>query len=155
MLGCGVVGTGAAELAAAFGNEVRILDVNMNTMLAAKRSLPRQHHLHDLNRSNLEKCGESDARHHQHGILAGQGPQGCIVYREDLKLMKPGAMIVDVACDETAPSGLPGYHHDDPIYFVDGVMHYCVDNGPSAFSQTASMTTGPMPHPCLSAADGG
>ena len=40
MLGCGVVGTGAAELAAAFGNEVRILDVNMNTMLAAKKTSP-------------------------------------------------------------------------------------------------------------------
>ncbi len=40
MLGCGVVGTGAAELAASFGNEVRILDVNMNTMLAAKKTSP-------------------------------------------------------------------------------------------------------------------
>ena len=63
------------------------------------------------------------------------------VYREDLKLMKPGAMIVDVACDENgAIETCRDTTHDDPIYFVDGVMHYCVDNIPSAFSQTASVT---------------
>ena len=99
MLGCGVVGTGAAELAAAFGNEVRILDVNMNTMLAAKKTSPANITYMISNRSNLEKClRESDVI--INGILWAKDRKDHIVYREDLKLMKPGAMIVDVACDE-------------------------------------------------------
>ncbi|MFR7892875.1 MAG: alanine dehydrogenase [Dysosmobacter sp.] len=140
MLGCGVVGTGAAELVAAFGNEVRILDVNMNTMLAAKKTSPANITYMISNRSNLEKClRESDVI--INGILWAKDRKDHIVYREDLKLMKPGAMIVDVACDENgAIETCRDTTHDDPIYFVDGVMHYCVDNIPSAFSQTASVT---------------
>lgn len=140
MLGCGVVGTGAAELAAAFGNEVRILDVNMNTMLAAKKTSPANITYMISNRSNLEKClRESDVI--INGILWAKDRKDHIVYREDLKLMKPGAMIVDVACDENgAIETCRDTTHDDPIYFADGVMHYCVDNIPSAFSQTASVT---------------
>ena len=140
MLGCGVVGTGAAELAAAFGNEVRILDVNMNTMLAAKKTSPANITYMISNRSNLEKClRESDVI--INGILWAKDRKDHIVYREDLKLMKPGAMIVDVACDENgAIETCRDTTHDDPIYYVDGVMHYCVDNIPSAFSQTASVT---------------
>ena len=136
----GVVGTGAAELAAAFGNEVRILDVNMNTMLAAKKTYPANITYMISNRSNLEKClRESDVI--INGILWAKDRKDHIVYREDLKLMKPGAMIVDVACDENgAIETCRDTTHDDPIYFVDGVMHYCVDNIPSAFSQTASVT---------------
>ena len=89
------------------------------------------------NRSNLEKClRESDVI--INGILWAKDRKDHIVYREDLKLMKPGAMIVDVACDENgAIETCRDTTHDDPIYFVDGVMHYCVDNIPSAFSQTA------------------
>ena len=75
MLGCGVVGTGAAELAAAFGNEVRILDVNMNTMLAAKKTSPRQHHLHDLQPLQSGEVPAGVRRHHQRHPV-GQGPQG-------------------------------------------------------------------------------
>ena len=64
-----------------------------------------------------------------------------MINREDLKLMKPGAMIVDVACDEAgAVETCHDTCHTDPIYYVDGVMHYCVDNIPSAFGQTASTT---------------
>ena len=55
-----------------------------------------------------------------------------IIYREDLKIMKPGAMIVDISCDpeleiETShPTTI-----DDPLYVVDGVIHYAVDNTPA------------------------
>lgn len=50
-------------------------------------------------------------------------------------------MIVDVACDEAgAVETCHDTCHTDPIYYVDGVMHYCVDNIPSAFGQTASTT---------------
>ncbi|MFZ2258667.1 MAG: N(5)-(carboxyethyl)ornithine synthase [Clostridiaceae bacterium] len=62
-----------------------------------------------------------------------------IIYKEDLKTLKPGTMIVDVSCDpyleiETShPTTI-----DDPVYVVDGVIHYCVDNTPALFSHTVS-----------------
>ena len=55
--------------------------------------------------------------------------------------MKPGAMIVDVACDdEGAVETCRSTTHDDPVYKEEGILHYCVDNIPSAFAQTASIT---------------
>ena len=64
-----------------------------------------------------------------------------LVNREDLKLMKHGAIIVDVACDDNgAIESSVSTSHDDPVYYVDGILHYVVDNIPSAFSCTASQT---------------
>ncbi len=62
-----------------------------------------------------------------------------LIYREDLKKMKPGTMIIDVSCDpyleiETShPTTI-----DNPVYEVDGIIHYAVDNTPAMFSKTAS-----------------
>ena len=62
-----------------------------------------------------------------------------IIYREDLKKMKPGTLIIDVSCDpeleiETSrPTTI-----DDPVYEVDGVVHYAVDNTPAMFPKTVS-----------------
>ena len=139
IIGCGNVGLGAAELASAFGNTVRILDVSMDAMLAAKKYLPNVSFLIS-NRANIEKClKESDVL--INGILWPKHRKDHLVYREDLKLMKPGAMIVDVACDdEGAIETCRSTTHDDPVYREEGVLHYCVDNIPSAFSQTSSVT---------------
>ena len=139
IIGCGNVGLGAAELASAFGNTVRILDVDMNAMLAAKKYLPNVAFLIS-NRTNLVKClQESDVL--INGINWPKHRKDHLVYWEDLKLMKPGAMIVDVACDDNgAIETCRSTTHDDPIYTEEGVVHYCVDNIPSAFSQTSSVT---------------
>ena len=57
-----------------------------------------------------------------------------IIYKEDLKKMKPGTLIIDVSCDphleiETShPTTI-----DDPVYVVDGVIHYAVDNTPAMY----------------------
>ena len=62
-----------------------------------------------------------------------------IIYREDLKKMKPGTLIIDVSCDpeleiETStPTKI-----SDPVYTVDGVIHYAVDNTPAMFPKTVS-----------------
>lgn len=62
-----------------------------------------------------------------------------VIYREDLKKMKPGTLIIDVSCDpeleiETSrPTTI-----DDPVYEVDGVVHYAVDNTPAMFPKTVS-----------------
>jgi alanine dehydrogenase len=63
-----------------------------------------------------------------------------LINREDLKLMKPSAMIVDVACDdEGAVETCRSTTHDNPTYYEEGILHYCVDNIPSAFAKTASI----------------
>lgn len=62
-----------------------------------------------------------------------------VIYREDLKKMKPGTLIIDVSCDpeleiETSvPTKI-----SDPVYTVDGVTHYAVDNTPAMFPKTVS-----------------
>ena len=138
-LGCGNIGIGVAELACGMGNEVRILDVNMDVMLEAKKHLPNISFIIS-NRANLEKClRESDVI--INGIQWAKDRTDHIIYREDLKLMKRGSMIVDVACDDNgAVETCRSTTHDNPVFYAEGVLHYCVDNIPSAFSQTASVT---------------
>ena len=140
IIGCGNVGLGAAEFAAALGNEVRILDVNMEAMLAARKYMPGNVTFLMSNRANLEKClRESDVL--LNAILWPKDRKDHIVYREDLRLMKKGAMVVDVACDDGgAIETCRSTTHDNPVFREEGVLHYCVDNIPSGFSQTASVT---------------
>ncbi len=62
-----------------------------------------------------------------------------LIYRSDLKMMKPGSMIIDVSCDESM--GIESSHPtsiSDPIYVIDNVIHYAVDHTPALFYKTAS-----------------
>lgn len=128
-LGCGNIGIGVAELACGMGNEVRILDVNMDVMLEAKKYLPDVSFMIS-NRANLEKClKESDVI--INGIQWAKDRKDHIIYREDLKLMKRGSIIVDVACDDNgAVETCRSTTHDDPVFYEEGILHYCVDNIP-------------------------
>lgn len=140
IIGAGNVGLGAAELAASFGNEVRILDVYMDGMLAAKKTMPPNVQFLFSNRDNLVKClKETDVL--LNAILWPKHRKDHLVNREDLHLMKKGACVIDVACDDNgAIETCRSTTHDNPIYREEGVLHYCVDNIPSAFAQTASTT---------------
>ena len=140
IIGCGNSGLGACELASAFGCKVNVLDINYNAMLEAKKYMPGNVNFLFSNRTNLVNClKETDVL--INCILWPKTRKDHLVNREDLKLMKAGAMIVDVACDdEGAIETCRSTTHDDPIYKEEGVVHYCVDNIPSAFAQTASTT---------------
>lgn len=140
IIGCGHSGLGACELASAFGCKVNVLDINYNAMLAAKEVMPSNVSFMFSNRANLLAClKESDVL--INCILWPKTRKDHLVNREDLKLMKSGAMIVDVACDdEGAIETCRSTCHTDPVYYEEGIMHYCVDNIPSAFAQTASTT---------------
>lgn len=140
VIGAGHAGMGAAELAAAFGCEVRILDVSLEKMEDAKQKLPANAEMLYSTRSNLLKCLK-DTDVLINCILWPKTRKDHLINREDLKLMKPGAMIIDVSCDdEGAIETSHSTTHDNPVYFVDGILHYAVDNIPSAFSQTASVS---------------
>ena len=148
IIGAGNSGVGAAELAAGFGNTVRILDVNMKAMEAAKAKLPANVSFMISNRENLVKClRDSDVI--INCILWPKHRKDHLINKADLALMKPSAMIVDVACDdEGAVETCRSTTHDDPVYYVDGILHYCVDNIPSAFARTASimLATATLPY---------
>ncbi len=138
IIGCGNSGLGAAELAAGFGNDVRILDINTQAMENAKKILPENVTFLMSNRENLVQClKESDVL--INCILWPKHRKDHLVNREDLKLMKPNAMIIDVACDdEGAVETCRSTTHNNPVYHEEGILHYCVDNIPSAFARTAS-----------------
>ncbi|WP_353097727.1 alanine dehydrogenase [Tissierella praeacuta] len=140
IIGAGNSGVGAAELASAFGNKVTMLDIDIDKMEKVRKSLPANVEFLISNRSNLEMCLErTDVL--MNCILWPKWRKDHLVSKDMLRMMKKGALIVDVACDDAgAIETCRSTTHDDPIYEVDGITHYCVDNIPSAFSQTATQT---------------
>lgn len=156
IIGCGWSGVGAAEIAAALGNKVTMLDISIKAMEKAKAKLPSNVEFLYSNRENLLTClRESDVV--INCILWNKTRKDHLVYRSDLGMMKPGAMIIDVACDDSgAVETCQSTTHADPVYYEEGVLHYCVDNIPSAFSRTASVMLSAVTLPfALSIADRG
>lgn len=140
IIGCGNSGLAAAELAAGCGNKVSVLDVSWKALNRARGKLPANVELLYSDRENLTTClKRCDVL--INCISWDKTRRDHLVNREDLALMKPGAMIVDVACDDHgAIETCESTTHDDPVYEVDGVLHYAVDNIPSGFAATASRT---------------
>lgn len=139
IIGAGAAGIGAAELAAGFGNKVVVLDIDLDKLEEAKYKLPTNVELLYSNRTNLEKCLESTDII-INCLLWNKTRKDHLIYREDLKLMRQGSVIVDVSCDEQgAIETCRATSHNNPIYNVDGIIHYAVDNIPSAFSETATI----------------
>ncbi|MDE3238520.1 MAG: alanine dehydrogenase [Paracoccaceae bacterium] len=142
VIGGGVVGTHAARVAAGMGADVTVLD----------RSLTRMRYLDDIygrdfktvyaSASNTaELVAEADMVIGAVLIPGAAAPK--LVTRAQLSTMKPGAAIVDVAidqggCFETSRATT----HQDPIYEVDGIMHYCVANMPGAVARTSTLALG-------------
>lgn len=138
IIGGGVVGTNAAKMAVGVGAEVTILD----------RSLPRLRELDDLfggavrtlysKQINLEEeVAEADAVIGAVLVPGASAPK--LVSRAMLSTMKPGAVLVDVAIDQGGcfETSKPTTH-DNPVYIVDDVVHYCVANMPGAVPKTSS-----------------
>lgn len=148
IIGAGGAGMGAAEFAAGLGNKVIILDINIENLEKAKNVLPPNVELLISNDSNIKTVlKECDVL--INCILWPKWRKDHLVSREMLKTMKTGALIVDVACDdEGAIETCRSTSHKDPVYFEEGIMHYCVDNIPSAFSNTStvSLCTATLPY---------
>ncbi|SFO88064.1 alanine dehydrogenase [Tranquillimonas alkanivorans] len=142
VIGGGVVGTHAARVAAGMGAEVTVLD----------KSLPRMRYLDDVFggvfRTRYASAGNTAEMVAQADMVVGAvlipgaaAPK--LVSRAQLSEMKPGAAIVDVAIDQGGcfETSRPTTH-EDPIYEVDGIMHYCVANMPGAVARTSTLALG-------------
>jgi alanine dehydrogenase len=149
VIGGGVVGTQAARVAAGMGAEVLVLD----------RSLPRLRHLdeafgclfrtaHASAGTIAEAVAEADLVIGAVLIPGAAAPK--LVTRAQLSTMKRGAAIVDVAIDQGGcfETSRPTTH-EDPVYEVDGVMHYCVANMPGAVARTSTLGLGNATLPFL------
>ncbi|WP_299735086.1 alanine dehydrogenase [uncultured Roseobacter sp.] len=142
VIGGGVVGTHAAKIAAGMGADVTVLD----------RSLPRLRYLDDVfggtfktsyasAGNTLELAQAADMIIGAVLIPGAAAPK--LISRAQLSQLKPGAALVDVAidqggCFETSKATT----HQDPIYDVDGIMHYCVANMPGAVARTSTIALG-------------
>jgi alanine dehydrogenase len=139
ILGGGVVGTQAAKMAAGLGARVTILDVSLHRLRYLDDVMPSNVVLEYSNRHNiLEAIGRADLLVGAVLLPGAKAPH--LVLKSDLKLMKKGAVIVDVAVDQGGcVETVRPTTHEDPIYVVEGVIHYCVANMPGAVPHTSTL----------------
>jgi alanine dehydrogenase len=139
VIGGGVVGTNAAKMACGMGAKVYLLDTNLDRLRYLSDIMPKNCFPLMSNPTTLRTLlGEADLVVGAVLIPGAVAPK--LITREMLGYMKKGSVIVDVAidqggCVETAKATT----HDDPIYEVDGIIHYCVANMPGAVSMTSTM----------------
>ncbi|MDV6315180.1 alanine dehydrogenase [Idiomarina sp. HP20-50] len=139
IIGGGVVGTNAAKMAIGLGAEVTILD----------RSLPRLRELDDIFAGRVQTVYSTvdaiDKYSREADLVVGAvlipgaaAPK--LLTRDNIGNMKPGSVLVDVAidqggCFETSKATT----HQDPVYIIDDVVHYCVANMPGGVARTSTI----------------
>jgi alanine dehydrogenase len=156
IIGGGIVGTNAAKMACGLGAKVYMLDSNLDRLRYLSDVMPKNCFVLMSNPAAIRNLlPEADLLVGAVLIPGAMAPR--LVTREMLGLMKKGSVIVDVAidqggCIETAKPTT----HDDPIFEVDGIIHYCVANMPGAVSMTSTMalTNATLPY-ALQIADKG
>jgi alanine dehydrogenase len=139
VLGGGIVGSNAARMAAGLGARVVILDVSLNRLRYLADVMPANVTTLYSNRYNvLEQIKDADLVVGAVLLPGAKAPN--LIRRDDLKTMAPGSVIVDVAVDQGGcVETIKATTHEDPIYVVDGVIHYGVANMPGAVSRTSTL----------------
>lgn len=139
ILGGGIVGVNAAKMACGLGAKVYLLDTNIDRLRYLSDVMPKNCVLLMSNPATVRTLvTQADLVVGAVLIPGAKAPR--LITREMLPTMKKGAVIVDVAidqggCFETSKATT----HTDPIYIVDGVVHYCVANMPGGVAKTSTM----------------
>lgn len=139
ILGGGVVGTNAAKMAAGLGARVTIMDVNLERLRYLDDIMPANvQGLFSTRYAIRKQIGDADLIIGAVLIPGAKAPS--LILKEDLKLMRPGTVIVDVAVDQggCVETIKPTTHHD-PVYTVDNVIHYAVANMPGGVPRTSTL----------------
>ena len=156
ILGGGVVGTNAAKMAAGLGAHVTILDLSLERLRYLSDVMPANVDLVYSNRHNiLEAVERADLLVGAVLLPGAKAPH--LVTREDLKIMKAGAVIVDVAVDQGGcVETIEPTTHEEPTYIVDDVVHYAVANMPGGVPRTSTLalTNATFPYTMKLAAQG-
>ncbi len=148
VLGAGSAGTNAARIAAGMGAEVTILDINVDRL----RHIDEIHgHAMTTVRSSVHAVEDHVPRSDLviGAVLVAGARAPVVVTAEQVAAMRPGSVVVDISidqggCIETARET----SHADPVYLVDGVVHYAVGNIPGAVPNTSTyaLTNATMPY---------
>ena len=148
ILGGGIVGTQAAKMAAGMAADVTIMDI----------SIPRLRELDDILPANVKTVFSNEYNIREAiktadliigAVLIPGAKAPHLITREMLKMMRPGTVLVDVAvdqggCIETCKPTT----HENPVFTIDGITHYCVANMPGAVPQTSTraLTQATLPY---------
>jgi alanine dehydrogenase len=138
ILGGGVVGANAAKIAAGFQANIGLLDINMDRLRYLDDVMPANVDVLFSDRHTIrEQLRRADLVIGAVLIPGAKAPR--LVEEEDLKLMKPGSVIIDVAIDQGGciATSRPTTH-SEPTYIVNDVVHYCVTNMPGAVGRTST-----------------
>ncbi len=154
ILGGGIAGSHAARVAKGMGARVTVMDVSHERLRDLDEKL-RIETLYSSRQNLLEQIVTADLVVGSVLIPGAAAPR--LIRRDDLKLMQPGSVIVDVAVDQggCAETTHPTTH-EDPVYAVDGVLHYAVANMPGGVPRTSTfaLTNATLPY-LLALADKG
>jgi alanine dehydrogenase len=139
ILGGGIVGINAAKMAAGLGAKVTVLDLSLERLRYLSDVMPANVTLIYSNRHNiLEQISTADLVVGAVLIPGAVAPR--LIRREDLKIMQPGSVIVDVAIDQGGcVETIKATTHDNPTYIVDGIVHYGVANMPGGVPRTSTL----------------
>ena len=139
IIGGGTVGANAAKMAAGLGAHVTLLDLSLDRLRYLADILPPNVDPLFSNRHNLvEQLRKADLVIGAVLLPGAKAPK--LVRREDLKLMKPGSVIVDVAVDQGGCiETIKPTTHESPTYVVDGIIHYGVANMPGGVPRTSTL----------------
>ena len=148
ILGGGIVGAQSAKMAAGLGANVTIVDISLNRLRYLEDILPANVDTVMSNEYNIrELIKTADLIVGAVLIPGAKAPH--LITRDMLKLMKKGTVLVDVAvdqggCIETCKPTT----HENPIYEIDGIVHYCVANMPGAvpYTSTLALTNATLPY---------
>ena len=156
VIGAGVVGTAAARTAAGTGADVTICDISLQRLTYLADVMPRNVKTLMSSEYNIrEELRHADLVIGSVLIPGAKAPK--LVTREMLREMEPGTVMVDVAIDQGGcfETSHPTTH-EDPVYYVDGILHYCVANIPGAVPRTSTLalTNATLPY-ALQLADKG
>jgi alanine dehydrogenase len=139
IIGGGIVGINAAKMACGLGAKVYILDMSLERLRYLSDVMPANCFLLMSNPAAIRKLiREADVVIGSVLIPGAKAPK--LITHDMLELMKPGAVIVDVAIDQGGcfETSRPTTH-SNPVYIVDGIVHYCVANMPGAVPKTSTL----------------
>lgn len=156
VLGGGVVGTGAAKMACGLGAKVYILDLNLDRLRYLDDVMPANCITrYSTSVAVKELLSVADVVIGAVLVPGAKAPK--LVTKDMLPLMKKGAVMVDVAIDQGGcfETSHPTTHAD-PVFTVEGIVHYCVANMPGAVPQTstAALTNATLPYAAALATKG-
>jgi len=148
VLGGGIVGMQAARMAAGLGARVTILDLSLNRLRYLAETMPANVTTLYSSEYNIRKL----IRDHDlviGAVLIPGAKAPKLITRDMLKTMQPGSVLVDVAVDQggcfetTVPTT-----HENPVFLVDDIIHYCVANMPGAvpMTSTIALTNATLPY---------